>query len=103
MGIRRGVSSTFLNILPGETVVDCGCEGAGGGPGGGATDTGGESGRNWGSAVVAISGSSNRNAAASACSPNEVSVIQARREPWAQEVSSVLSANMVSSRVSCYY
>src|ERR1700731_3545710 len=61
IGIRRGASSRFPDILLGETAVDCGCEGVGRGPGGGAKDTGGESGRIWGSAVIPISGSSNRN------------------------------------------
>lgn len=75
----------------------------GGSPGGDAKDTGGESGRNWGSPDLGISGSSNRNAAAVACTPNEVSVIPPRRQRWAQEVSSILSANMVSSRVGPYY
>ena len=69
----------------------------GGRPGAGAKDTGGESGRNRGSAVVGISGSSSRNAAASASSPNEASVIHPRRQGRAQEVSRILSANMVSS------
>jgi hypothetical protein len=63
-------------FLPGELAVDCRWDSVGCGPGGGATDTGDESGRNRGSAVVPISGSSNTNGAASACSPNEVSVIQ---------------------------
>lgn len=75
----------------------------GGSPGGDAKDTGGESGRNWGSPDLGISGSSNRNAAAVACTPNEVRVIPPRRQRWAQEVSSILSANMVSSRVGPYY
>ena len=34
-----------------------------------------------------------------ACSPNDVSVVQLRRMRWAQEVSSMLSANIVSSNM----
>src|SRR5579862_5834600 len=37
-----------------------------------------------------------------ACSPNEVSVVQLRREYWPQEGSSKLSANMVSSRINLF-
>ena len=32
IGIRRGASSTFPKILPGEIAVDCRCEGVGCGP-----------------------------------------------------------------------
>ena len=39
---------------------------------------------------------------ATACSPNEVKVVQLRREYWAQEVSSKLSANIVSSGSSLF-
>ena len=43
--------------------------------------------------------------APAACNPNEVSVVQLRRVRWAHDVSSMLSANMVSSSVKsvcCY-
>src|SRR5579864_3386788 len=52
-----------------------------------------------GSPTVVNSGISNSSPTITACSPNDVSVIQLRRPRSAQEVSSKLSANMMSSSV----
>jgi hypothetical protein len=52
-----------------------------------------------GSPTVVNSGISNSSPTITACSPNDVSVIQLRRPRSAQEVSNKLSANMMSSSV----
>ena len=51
-----------------------------------------------GSPMVFHSGNNSKQPIISACSPNDVSVVQLRRVRWAQEVSTILSANMLSSR-----
>src|ERR1700686_4125426 len=53
--------------------------------------------RTDGSPTVLHSGSKSSKAITSACSPNDVSVVQLLRVRWHQEVSSMLSANIVSS------
>jgi hypothetical protein len=50
-----------------------------------------------GNPTVFHSGSKSNNPITTTCNPNEVSVIPLRRARWAHEVSSRLSANMVSS------
>src|SRR5579863_2711230 len=50
-----------------------------------------------GSPTVCHKGNSSSNPMTTACSPNEVNVVQLRRVRWAHEVSSMLSANMMSS------
>src|SRR4029077_8561399 len=52
-----------------------------------------------GNPTVVNSGISSSNPMITACSPNDVSVMQLRRPRSAQEVSNKLSANMVSSSV----
>jgi hypothetical protein len=52
-----------------------------------------------GSPTVVSSGISSSSPMITACSPNDVSVIQLRRPRSAQEISSKLSANMASSSV----
>src|SRR5271169_2160413 len=53
----------------------------------------------FGRPTVFHSGSSSKLPITSACNPNEVTVVQLRRVFWAQEVSSMLSANIMSSSV----
>src|SRR6266404_378469 len=87
------------------TVVGRSCWAIGGGPGGTVIEIGVAKGLMKGNATGRINGSKSNNPTTNTCSPNEVSVIQLRRERWAYEVSSMLSANMVSSLVKsccCY-
>jgi hypothetical protein len=58
-----------------------------------------------GSPIVFHSGNNSKQPMINACSPNDVSVVQLRRARWAQDVSSMLSANIVSSSVKsvCWY
>jgi hypothetical protein len=55
--------------------------------------------------MVFHSGNNSRPPMITACSPNDVNVVQLRRARWAQDVSSILSANIVSSSVKsvCWY
>jgi hypothetical protein len=50
-----------------------------------------------GNPTVFHNGSNSSRPISAACSPNEVKVVQPRRERWAQEASSKLSANMAPS------
>jgi hypothetical protein len=75
-GCGAGPGSLLPNVIGVETVV-----------------------RPEGNPTVVSSGISNSSPTIIACSPNDVSVIQLRRPRSAQEVSSKLSANMVSSSV----
>ncbi len=99
-----------VGICPGCTnrtgrTLDCGAEGP---PprGAGAVSTatrpkliGVETVRAAGSPMVFHSGNNSRQPIIAACSPNDVKVVQLRRARWAQDVSSMLSANIVSSSV----
>jgi hypothetical protein len=58
-----------------------------------------------GSPMVFHSGNNSKQPTINACRPNDVNVVQLRRARWAQDVSSMLSANIVSSSVKsvCWY
>src|SRR5215470_535115 len=58
-----------------------------------------------GTPTVVNNGMVSNTPIASACSPNDVAVIQPRRERWAHEISNKLSANMASSaaNLGCWY
>jgi hypothetical protein len=58
-----------------------------------------------GKPTVLSTGKSSSRPIIKACSPNEIDVVQLRRAVWAQEVSSMLSPNIVSSSVksACCY
>jgi hypothetical protein len=61
--------------------------------------------RDFGNPTVVSTGIINSSPTITACNPNDVSVVQLRRLRWAHEVSSRLSANMMSSSVKsvcCY-
>jgi len=60
-------------------------------------DMGVETVRDVGSPTVFNTGSNSNSPMITACNPNEVIVVQLRRVRWAHEVSSKLSANIVSS------
>jgi hypothetical protein len=49
--------------------------------------------------TVFSTGSNSSRQITTACTPNEVKVVQLRRARWAQEVSSMLSVKMVSSNI----
>src|ERR1700690_1619157 len=54
-----------------------------------------------GSPTVVSSGISSSNPTTTACTPNEVKVVQLRRVRWAHEVSSKLSAKIFSANIFC--